>query len=160
MCLERARRLSNQILSDAVSFGNLVCGMRGTVRGFKIAELIAVQVQFKKTAHHGDRLGPVARFVLSVAQRCAAIDKQTTASMRPVLDNPVTATILADKKLRSPLITVWSCMIQLAHGTSPYAQILGIAGLSLHRGPAWRSIADPARACSGVPAGKNRSTRC
>jgi hypothetical protein len=78
----------------------------------------ATQIKFENSGNHNDGLGPMSGLEHREPQRFRTIDEEAAAKVLLVLDHPVTATVLADKKkLRSR-----RGRFQLAHDTSPFLE--------------------------------------
>jgi hypothetical protein len=76
---------------------------------------LTTQIKFENTGNHDDGLGPMSVLEHRELERFRTIHEQAAATVLLVLDNPVTAAVLADKeKLRSR-----RGRFQLAHDTSP-----------------------------------------
>jgi hypothetical protein len=78
----------------------------------------ATHIKFENPGNHNDSLGPMSILEHREPERFRAIDEQAAAKVLLVLDHPVTATVLADKKkLRSR-----RGRFQLAHDMSPSSE--------------------------------------
>jgi hypothetical protein len=86
---------------------------------------LAAHIEFQNTGNHSNRLRPVAIFEQRVAQRFCAAHEQAAAYVLLVLNNPIAASVLANKEKERIRVRCRRGRFLLAHDTSPFTEEFG-----------------------------------